>query len=219
MHKSHKPLGIDLSDEESLLAHNRELANETHKNLESRGVRSFDFMGSVGAGKTTILEKLSEALRDRYRIAVLAGDLTTTIDADRIGAHGVKTFQINTGKECHLDAHIVGHALEDVPSDTDLLLIENVGNLVCPGDFPLGTDMRVVVVSVTEGPYMIKKHPYIFAEAQVAVINKSDMAEPMAVSIEALRNDIHGVNPNTAVVVTCARSGQGIPELIAALGL
>lgn len=219
MHKTHKPLGVDLSGEESLLAHNRALAEATHKNLESRGVRSFDFMGSVGAGKTTILEKLSELLRDRYRIAVLAGDLVTTIDADRIASHGVETFQINTGKECHLDAHIVSHAIEDIPSDTNLLLIENVGNLVCPGDFPLGTDMRVVVVSVTEGPYMVKKHPYIFAEAEVAVVNKSDMAGAMGVSIDALKNDIHGVNPSTTVVVTSARTGLGIPELVSALGL
>lgn len=219
MHKTHGNLGIDLSNEESLLAHNKELAKEIHENLKKRGIRSFDFMGSVGAGKTTTLEKLSEALKGSYRISVLAGDLTTTIDADRIAAHGVRTFQINTGKECHLDAHIVAHAIEDIPEDTNLLFIENVGNLVCPGDFPLGTDMRVVVVSVTEGPYMVKKHPYIFAEAQVAVINKSDMAEPMGVSIEDLKNDIHGVNPNARVAVLSARTGQGIPELIACLDL
>ncbi|NLI97426.1 hydrogenase nickel incorporation protein HypB [bacterium] len=219
MHKTHGNFGIDLSNEESLLAHNKELAKEIHENLKKRGIRSFDFMGSVGAGKTTTLEKLSEALKVSYRISVLAGDLTTTIDADRIAAHGVRTFQINTGKECHLDAHIVAHAIEDIPEDTNLLFIENVGNLVCPGDFPLGTDMRVVVVSVTEGPYMVKKHPYIFAEAQVAVINKSDMARAMDVSVEALTEDIHGINPEAKVVVTSARTAEGIPELISALGL
>jgi hydrogenase nickel incorporation protein HypB len=210
---------VNLKGEESLLAHNRELAEKIHNQLAERGIRSVDVMGAIGSGKTTILEKLAEQLKDRYRIAVLAGDLTTTIDADRIGAHGVKTFQINTGKECHLDAHLISHAIEDIPADTNLLFIENVGNLVCPADFPLGTDKRVVVVSVTEGPYMVKKHPYIFGEAHAAVINKRDLAGQMEVSIEDLRNDIHGINPEVKVIVTTARNGEGIEELIEALEL
>jgi hydrogenase nickel incorporation protein HypB len=209
---------VDLKDEESLLAHNRELAEKIHKQLRERGIQSVDFMGAIGSGKTTILEKLAEHLKDRYRIAVLAGDVATTIDADRVGAHGVKTFQINTGKECHLDAHLVSHAVEDIPADTNLLFIENVGNLVCPADFPLGTDKRVVVVSVTEGPYMVRKHPYIFGQANVAVINKKDLVDSMEVSIEDLTDDIHGINPETKVVVMTARRGEGVEELIQALG-
>lgn len=210
---------VDLKDEESLLAHNRELAEKIHEQLAERGICSIDVMGAIGSGKTTILEKLVEHLKNQYRIAVLAGDLTTTIDADRIGAHGVQTFQINTGKECHLDAHLISHAIEDIPADTNLLFIENVGNLVCPADFPLGTDKRVVVVSVTEGPHMVKKHPYIFGQAHVAVINKKDLADSMEVSIEDLTNDIHGINPETRVVVMTARKGEGIEELIGALEL
>lgn len=210
---------VNLEDEESLLAHNRELAEKIHKQLKDRGIRSIDIMGAIGAGKTTILEALSERLKERYTISVLAGDLATTIDADRIGAHGVKTFQINTGKECHLDAHLVSHQIERIPEDTNLLFIENVGNLVCPADFPLGTDLRVVVVSVTEGPYMVKKHPYIFGEADIAVINKKELAEPMDVSIEQLTRDIHQIKPGLKVVVTSARNGDGIDDLISALGL
>lgn len=210
---------VDLSGEESLLAHNRELAEKIHSQLKERGISSIDVMGAVGAGKTTILEGLAERLKDRYRIAVLAGDLTTTIDADRIAAHGVRTFQINTGKECHLDAHLVSHALASIPQDTNLLLIENVGNLVCPADFPLGTDLRVVVVSVTEGPYMVKKHPYIFREADVAVINKKELAAQMGVSLEALVRDIQDIHPNLYAVLTSARGGEGMDELITALGL
>lgn len=210
---------VNLEDEESLLAHNRELAEKIHNQLKDRGIRSIDIMGAIGAGKTTILEALSERLKERYTISVLAGDLATTIDADRIGAHGVKTFQINTGKECHLDAHLVSHQIERIPEDTNLLFIENVGNLVCPADFPLGTDLRVVVVSVTEGPYMVKKHPYIFGEADVAVINKMELAEPMDVSIEQLTRDIHQIKPGLKVVVTSARNGDGIDDLISALGL
>lgn len=210
---------VNLENEESLLAHNRELAGKIHASLKERGVCSIDVMGAVGAGKTTILESMAECLKGRYRIAVLAGDLATTIDADRIAAHGVRTFQINTGKECHLDAHLVSHALDDIPPDTNLLLIENVGNLVCPADFPLGTDKRVVVVSVTEGPYMVKKHPYIFREADVAVINKRELAEAMDVDIERLVSDIHDIHPNLRVVLTSARKGEGVEELIQALGL
>lgn len=210
---------VDLRDEESLLARNRELAEKIHKELKERSIRSIDIMGATGSGKTTILERLAERLKDRYRIAVIAGDLTTTIDADRIAAHGVKTLQINTGKECHLDAHLVSHALEEVPNNINLLFIENVGNLVCPADFPLGTDQRVVVVSVTEGPYMVKKHPYIFGEADVAVINKNDLADAMGVWVEDLAKDIWGVNPRTRVVVMSARLGEGTRELIQALEL
>lgn len=210
---------VNLENEESLLAHNRELAGKIHASLKERGVCSIDVMGAVGAGKTTILESMAECLKGRYRIAVLAGDLATTIDADRIAAHGVRTFQINTGKECHLDAHLVSHALDDIPPDTNLLLIENVGNLVCPADFPLGTDKRVVVVSVTEGPYMVKKHPYIFREADVAVINKRELAEAMDVDIERLVSDIHDIHPDLRVVLTSARKGEGVEELIQALGL
>lgn len=210
---------VNLADEESLLAHNRELAEKIHNQLKERGIRSIDFMGAIGAGKTTILEKLSARLKDRYRISVLAGDLTTTIDADRIGAHGVSTFQINTGKECHLDAHIISHQLEKLPPDTNLLFIENVGNLVCPADFPLGTDLRVVVVSVTEGPYMVKKHPYIFGEANVAVINKRELAGAMDVSTDELIKDIHAIKPDLSVIVISARKEEGLDELITALGL
>jgi len=210
---------VDLASEESLLAHNRELAEKINKQLKERGIRSVDVMGAIGSGKTTILEKLSERLKDRYRIGALAGDLTTTIDADRIGAHGVKTFQINTGKECHLDAHFISHAVDKVSEDIDLLFIENVGNLICPADFPLGADQRMVVISVTEGPYMVKKHPYIFREADVAVINKKDLAEPMQVSVKQLKEDVKTISPGTRVVIMCARTGEGIEELILALEL
>ncbi|MBN2380375.1 hydrogenase nickel incorporation protein HypB [candidate division WOR-3 bacterium] len=210
---------IDMRDEESLLAHNRELAEEINKKLKERGIRSIDVMGAIGSGKTTILEKLSERLKGSYRIGALAGDLTTTIDADRIARHGAKTFQISTGKECHLDAHFISHAVDEVADEIDLLFIENVGNLICPADFPLGADQRMVVISVTEGPYMVKKHPYIFAEADVAVINKRDLAEAMEVSVEDLEADIKEISPDTRVVRMCARAGEGIDELIKALGL
>lgn len=210
---------VDMKEEESLLAHNRELAGKINKKLREKGIRSVDVMGAIGSGKTTILEKLSERLKDRYRIGALAGDLTTTIDADRIGKHAAKTFQISTGKECHLDAHFISHAVDKVADDIDLLFIENVGNLICPADFPLGADVRMVVISVTEGPYMVKKHPYIFAEADVAVINKIDLADAMQVSVSQLKEDIGTISPHTKAVMMCARTGEGLEALIQALGL
>ncbi|UCE58057.1 MAG: hydrogenase nickel incorporation protein HypB [Candidatus Bathyarchaeota archaeon] len=188
--------------------------------LEKNGVMTIDVMGSIGSGKTTLIEKLVQALRKEHRIAVFKGDLTTTIDAELIGRHGVEVVPINTGKECHLDANLVRKALKKINLEgIDLLFIENVGNLICPADFPLGSEKRVVIVSVTEGPYMVVKHPFIFMGADVAVINKKDLAQTMGVEIKNLRADVRNINPEAKVVATNSRSGEGVQEVIDALGL
>jgi len=161
-----------------------------------------------------------ECLKGRYRIAYIAGDLTTTIDADAIARHGVPVVQINTGRECHLDANLVAKALKRLDlAELDLLFIENVGNLICPAEFPLGAHKRVVVVSVAEGPYVVVKHPYIFMEADVAVVNKVDLAAAMGVDVGKLEVDIKTVNPAITVVRTSCRTGEGIQGVIEALGL
>ncbi len=160
------------------------------------------------------------ALKQRRRIAVIAGDITTRIDAGRIEAEGVPVLQIQTGGACHLDANLVRTALGRLDLDSiDLLIIENVGNLICPAGFPIGAHQRLVVLSVTEGPYMAIKHPVMVRQADVAVINKIDLAEAMEVSVEQLAADVRSVNPEIEVVATCARAGQGIDDVIAALGL
>jgi hydrogenase nickel incorporation protein HypB len=210
----------DIELEADLLKANEELAKKNREFLRKHGVRAIDVMGAIGSGKTTLIEKLVQALKKKYRIAVFKGDLTTTIDAELIGRHGVEAIAINTGKECHLDANLVGKALQKINlDDIDLLFIENVGNLICPADFPLGSEKRLVVVSVTEGPYMVVKHPFIFMDADVAVINKKDLAQAMDVDIKKLEADVKEINPNVKVVATNGRSGEGVKEVVDALEL
>jgi hydrogenase nickel incorporation protein HypB len=203
-----------------ILKVNEKLALKNRELLRKHNVKAIDVMGSIGAGKTSLIEKLVQALKKKYRIAVFKGDLTTTIDAERIGRHGVKVVAINTGRECHLDANLVAKAVQRINlEDIDLLFIENVGNLICPAEFPLGTEKRVVVVSVTEGPYMVVKHPFSFMDADITVINKKDLAKVMKVDIRKLETDVKEIKPDVNVVVTNALSGEGIQELVKALEL
>jgi len=210
----------DIELDTNLLKANEELATKNRELLRKNGVMAIDVMGAIGSGKTTLIEKLVQALKKKYRIAAFKGDLTTTIDAELIGRHGVEVVPINTGKECHLDANLVGKALQRINlKEIDLLFIENVGNLICPADFPLGSEKRIVVISVTEGPYMVVKHPFIFMGADVAVINKKDLAQAMGVDVKKLKMDVKEINPNARVVATNSRSGEGVKEVVDALGL
>jgi len=211
---------IEIEPGMDILEVNKQLAQKNMELLREHNVKAIDIMGSIGAGKTSLIEKLVQALKQKYRIAVFKGDLTTTIDAERIGRHGVQVLTINTGRECHLDANVVAKAVERISlEDIDLLFIENVGNLICPAEFPLGTEKRVVVVSVTEGPYMIVKHPFTFMNADVTVINKKDLAEIMKIDTEQLEKQVKEIKPDVKVAVTNALSGEGVEELIKALEL
>jgi len=211
---------MDVEVEEDLLALNRKIALENRALLDRHGVKAIDFSGSLGAGKTSIIEALVEVLRDKYKIAVIVGDVATSIDADRISRHGVKAIQINTGRECHLDAQLVRRALNllDLKS-IDLLFIENVGNLICPAEFPLGAHVRVMVVSVSEGSDMIVKHPASFMGVDVVVINKIDVAEAFNADLGKLVNDLREINPKAKVVFTSAKNRAGLSDLIRTLGL
>jgi len=210
----------DIELSEDLLKANQRLAEENKRLLQENGTKAIDIMGAIGSGKTSLIEKLVRLLKDRYRIAVFKGDLTTTIDAELIARHGVETVAINTGKECHLDANLVKKAMQKLNLRIiNLLLIENVGNLICPAEFPLGSDKRVVVVSVTEGPYMIIKHPFIFMDADVVVINKTDLAKAMGVDIKKLEKNVKTINPKATVVATNCRTGEGVEGVVKALGL
>ncbi|MFW9809137.1 MAG: hydrogenase nickel incorporation protein HypB, partial [Candidatus Thorarchaeota archaeon] len=155
----------------------------------------------------------------RYRILMLAGDLATTIDADRVASHGVDTVQINTGTACHLDARMIRVALRDVDlSSYQAIFIENVGNLICPAGYPLGAAKKVVVVSITEGPYMIRKHPLTIKHADVVVINKIDLAEALEFNIDALEADIREVDAKLPFFRVSSKTGEGLDELINGLG-
>ena len=211
---------FDIVIETDLSLATDEYADENLQYLDEHGVRAVDVLGSVGSGKTSLVIEIIKRLKDRMRIAVIAGDITTRIDADRIQEQGVPVLQIQTGGMCHLDPELVREATARLDvDDLDLLLIENVGNLICPGAFPLGTHVRLVVVSVTEGPYMALKHPGIFNQCQVAVVNKIDLAEAMEVSVGQLVADLLTVNPRLAVVATNLRTGEGVDGVIEALGL
>ncbi|MCW4016628.1 MAG: hydrogenase nickel incorporation protein HypB [Candidatus Bathyarchaeota archaeon] len=211
---------LDIEPGMNILEVNKKLAQKNKDILKEHNVQAIDIMGSIGAGKTSLIEKLVQKLKNKYRIAVFKGDLTTTIDADRIGRHGVQVLTINTGRECHLDANVVARAMERISlKNLDLLIIENVGNLICPAEFPLGTEKRVVVISVTEGPYMILKHPFTFMTADVMVINKKDLAETMKIDIKQLEKQAKEVKPDVKVAVTNALTGEGVEELIKVLEL
>ena len=211
---------FDIELDENLKRANDLIADENRRQLQNHGIHAIDVMGSVGSGKTSLIEQLVRLLKGKYRIAAFKGDLTSKIDSERIERLGVQTVQINTGRECHLDANLVRKALQKLDLTTlDLIFIENVGNLICPADFPLGSDKRVVVISVTEGPYMVVKHPFIFADADVAVINKIDLASPMNVDTSRLANDVRNINAKSSVVLANCRSGEGIKEVASALGL
>ena len=218
--KSSEGEALDIELEEDFLKANEKIANLNRKMFNRYNVKVFDIMGAIGSGKTTIIERLVEILKEKYRIGVIAGDTSTTIDAERISKYGVPSIQINTGKECHLDALMVRKAAKNLlRKNIDIIFIENVGNLICPADFPLGAHKRIVVVSVTEGEYMIKKKQDIFRVADIGVINKKDMAVYMGIDINSLVRDALEANPNIKVVVTSAKTGEGIRELINLLEL
>jgi len=211
---------LDIELEEDFIKANERMAELNRRTFDRSGTKVIDFMGSIGSGKTSIIEKLVEALKGRYKIGVIAGDTATAIDAERISRHGVSSIQINTGRECHLDAPLVRKASKKLLREgVNLILIENVGNLICPAEFPLGAHKRAVVVSVTEGEYMIKKKQDIFRVAEVGIINKKDMAGYMEIDINELVRDAHNANPKMKVVVTSAKKDEGINELVKALEL
>jgi hydrogenase nickel incorporation protein HypB len=161
---------------QDLLAANNRVAAHNREHFDEHGVLAINLMSSPGAGKTALLEATIVALRDRYRIAVIEGDLETDNDAARIRAHGVPAIQITTGTACHLDAHLVHRALHNLPlAGLDLLFIENVGNLVCPASFDLGQHRNVTLLSVTEGDDKPAKYPVIFRASDLVVLSKADL--------------------------------------------
>jgi len=196
------------------------LAEQINDELHKKGIKSIDIVGAIGAGKTALLEKMAEKLSKKYRILVICGDITTRVDADRIEKHNVETVQINTGRECALNAYHINQVIKNKDlNDYDLIFVENVGNLICPSDFRLGTDKRITVVSITEGEWVIEKHPMLFKMSDVAVINKIDLLERLGTDIDKMIKDAKNFNPNINVVTTSAKEGKNIDKLIEALEL
>ena len=196
---------------QNILAANDGVAEEIQRTLAARGIRSINIMSSAGAGKTTLLEKTITRLQGRLGIGVIEGDVETTADADRIEAVGAPTVQIITQGNCHLEANMVRAALEAIDLEgIDLLFIENVGNLVCPANWNLGEDMRVVVVSTTEGDDKPAKYPHMFAVSEVMVINKTDLLPYVDYDIDAVKKFARAVNPNLRIFELSSRTGEGL---------
>ena len=172
-------------------------------------------LSAIGAGKTAIIETVVERITNDYRILVINGDVATRIDADRIEKHGAQTIQVNTGRECALNSYHISQVLNNYDLDEiDVLFIENVGNLICPSDFILGTEKRIVIVSITEGPWVIRKHPMLFKFSDVAVINKIDLKDVIDVNVEEMIKDAKEINPNLTILSTSATTGENISKLI-----
>ena len=213
---------ITVGMEYDVLKENSSIANANYELMKDHGVTSVDFMGSIGAGKTALIIALAERLREKgVRVHAIAGDVTGTDDMDRMAASGLEATNCNTGKECHLDAHMVGERLKAIDLDgVDVLFIENVGNLVCPADFPLGTDMRVVVISTTEGDDMVRKHHDIFIHSDLAILNKMDIADAVGVDPDVILKDYEKLTGGRKEMIPCSvRTGEGLDRVIKALGL
>ncbi|MCK4381969.1 MAG: hydrogenase nickel incorporation protein HypB [Candidatus Lokiarchaeota archaeon] len=200
---------------EDLIENNENLAAQNKEIFLKYNIRSFDVVGAIGAGKTALLESITKKISKNCRVLVINGDVTTRIDADRIETHGVKTVQINTGRECALNSYHISQVIKNHDlSNYDVVFIENVGNLICPSDFILGTDKRIIVVSITEGPWVIQKHPMLFKFSDIAVINKIDLIDVIDVDIEHMISDALEINPNLKIFTTSAITEENIPELI-----
>jgi len=197
--------------EENLFAKNQRLATANRVGFAAHQLFVLNLVSSPGSGKTSILERTFTDLRDRLQFSVLEGDQQTTNDADRIAATGVPVKQINTGAGCHLDAHMVGHGVAGFDlKKTDILMIENVGNLVCPASFDLGEDHKVAVLSVTEGEDKPLKYPQMFQAADLMLINKIDLLPYLRFDLEQCKAFARQVNPQIKILELSCHSGEGM---------
>jgi hydrogenase nickel incorporation protein HypB len=210
-HHDHDRPTRTIAFERDILAENNRHAAHNRRHFAATNTVALNFVSSPGSGKTTLLVRTIASLTDNVPVAVIEGDQQTSVDADRIRAAGAPAVQINTGKGCHLDAHMVGHALDRLPAlNHGFLFIENVGNLVCPAAFDLGEAAKVAIVSVTEGEDKPLKYPDIFAAASLILVNKIDLAPHVDADLGALIANAHRVNPDVTVLAVSARSGEGL---------
>lgn len=210
-HKHDHNAARKVSIEENLLAKNDRLATANRTRFNAAELLVLNLVSSPGSGKTTLLEKTLTDLKGRFNFAVLEGDQQTANDADRIAATGAPVHQINTGAGCHLDAHMVGHGVDHFDlAAADILMIENVGNLVCPASFDLGEDLKVAVLSTTEGEDKPAKYPQMFRAAKVMIINKIDLLPYLDFNMTKCREYALQVNPDLTILELSCRSGEGL---------
>ncbi len=194
-----------------ILEANDRIAEENRKRFKEAGVYVVNLMGAPGAGKTTLLERTIQALKPRLRVGVIEGDIVGSDDAERIGALDVPVVQINTGGACHLDANMISEVLDEMPlGELDLLIIENVGNLVCPAEFKVGEDAKMMVLSIAEGHDKPLKYPLMFCESSALVLNKIDLLPYMNTDMNKVRNDSLALNPKLKIFEVSCATGAGI---------
>ena len=202
---------IDLS--KPILDRNERLGAENRADLDKAGVFVLDLMASPGAGKTSVILATIAALRDRYRIAVIEGDIASKVDAEKVKAHGIPAVQINTGGACHLEGDMIKRALAALPLDQlDLIIIENVGNLVCPTDFYLGENDKVMILSVPEGHDKPYKYPGIFQVSEAVILNKIDTMPVFDFDVDEFSGVVRSLNPTAPIFRVAATKGDGVGE-------
>jgi len=197
----------------NILEANERIAQENRAIFDEKNLLVFNLMSSPGAGKTTLLEKTIAALKDEFRMGVIEGDIQSSQDAERIAVMGVPAVQINTGGACHLDGNMIRDTFKEFDFDAlDLLVVENVGNLVCPAEFKVGEDFKAMILSVTEGDDKPAKYPLMFHESAVLLINKIDLLPYVDCSVEKIREEALKVNPGLAIFEISCKTGEGLDQ-------
>jgi hydrogenase nickel incorporation protein HypB len=198
-----------------ILTANERIAEGNRKSFDDRGIFVINLISSPGAGKTTLLETTIRTLGDEVNLGVIEGDIMGTDDAERIDRLGVPVVQINTGGACHLDASMISDVLDELPLDSiRLLFIENVGNLVCPAEFKLGEDIKVAILSLTEGHDKPLKYPIIFQESKALLISKIDLKPFLDVDVEKIKRDARSLNPSMEIFEVSSKTGEGIEQWV-----
>lgn len=196
---------------ENIMAANDMIARENRRIFNQHGLFVINLMSSPGAGKTTLLERTVAALKDEFAIAVIEGDIRGQLDAERIERHGVPVLQINTGGECHLDANMIRNGLDEIDlTGREMLIIENVGNLVCPAEFKVGEDFKVMILSVPEGDDKPYKYPLMFQESSVLIINKIDLLGMVDFDMQKVERTARALNPQITIFHLSCKTGEGI---------
>ncbi len=207
---------MEINIGQHILSANQEIAAKNKALLKQQGIFTINLMGSPGAGKTSVLERLIGRLKPAVRMAVIEGDLYTSKYAQRVEVYGIPVIQINTRGACHLDGKMIAGALQQLPLDKlDLMIIENIGNLVCPAEFDLGEDLRISLLSVTEGEDKVPKYPLMFKEAAAVILNKVDLLPYTDFNRETFYGDLRKLNPDALVFEVSCRQDTGVDELAA----
>jgi hydrogenase nickel incorporation protein HypB len=196
---------------QDILGANDTIASRNQERFDKYGILAINIMASPGAGKTSLILQTIRHLKPKTRVAVIEGDVASRIDADKVGEEGVPVVQINTGGGCHLDANMTEKALNNLPMDKiDFLIIENVGNLICPAEFALGEHKKVMLASAPEGHDKPHKYPLMFSEADVVLVNKVDLSPYLDFDMDSFRKAVNGLNPKVKILPISCKTGEGL---------